>query len=744
MNMAFVASFKKKLSFGQGRIALWDKTIRWLLLAIVFLLPIFFLLPNSHPLEFNKVILFNTLVLITTVIFFLKSFIKREIRLIKTPLDWFILAFVIFYLISFIFSKNHYISLVGVSGYYSASIISVICFVLFFYLLINVIRRKEDVVWFIGALISSAVLIVIFNLFQVNGVYLLPGDVTQNASFNLATSSSYSLAVLVAVCLFIGFGLFLYLKKKWLVVLSGVFIVLSLSLLFLLNSETAFYTLALGLFIFLILITLKSKQLSNWWVVLPTVILTVIVLFIFVDTEKLTSVTSGESIILDQKTSAAISGKSFIKAPLWGSGPQTFTYDFAQYRPVEFNDSSWWNLRFIKASNEWFGLLATVGAGGALALLALGFWFLIRSVLVALNVEKVDEKWMLLVITAVAWFIVFLTSFFIPFNFTLYLLWWLLLGLGVRMLMSDSPEEKIYSLKKSSLKSSATIGGIILLVVGTGLVMFFGVKFWLADYYFIQAQEGIEEEQKFSIIESYLRKAVRYNPYESKYHLSLAQGYATQAQLEALKTGAEISAIQELTQKVISTLEEVKRVDPSNPVVYEQEALLYDGLRNLISNVDELSVEAYVKAVELEPTNPFSRLNLGRSRLLQAQGMLAITQEGQVSEQANQLIDRAIADFNQTKELKQDFVLAETNLAFAYEIKGEFNKALEQLESLLSRYPDNIDIYWQIALIYEKQGNIDQAVGQLETAQNIAPENTQIQEKLEQLKSRLESGEDNI
>jgi len=742
--MAFVAFLKKKMSFGQGKTALWDEIIRWLLLAIVFLLPIFFLLPNSYPLEFNKVILFNTLVLITTVIFFLKSFIKREIRLIKTPLDWFILAFVIFYLIAFIFSKNHYISLVGVSGYYSASIISVICFVLFFYLLINVIRRKEDVVWFIGALISSAVLIVIFNLFQVNGIYLLPGDVTQNASFNLATSSSYSLAILVAVCLFIGFGLFLYLRKKWLVVLSGVFILLSLLFLFLLNSGTAFYALALGLFVFLILITLKSKQLSNWWVVLPTVILTVIVLFIFIDTEKFTSIPSGESIILDQKTSAAISGKSFTKAPLWGSGPQTFTYDFAQYRPVEFNDSSWWNLRFIKASNEWFGLLATVGVGGTLAFLALGLWFLIRSALVALNVKRADEKWMLLVITAVAWFIIFLTSFFIPFNFTLYLLWWLLLGLGIKMVILDNPKEKIYSLKKSSLKSSAIIGGMVLLVVGTGLVMFFGIKFWLADYYFIQAQQGIKDEQELSTIEGYLRKAVRYNPYESKYHLSLAQGYATQAQLEAIKTGAEISTIQELTQKVISTLKEVKGVDPNNPVVYEQEALLYDGLRNLISNVDELSVEAYTKAVELEPTNPLSRLNLGRSRLLQAQGMLAIAQEGKVSEQANQLIDQAIADFNRVNELKQNFILAETNLAFAYEVKGEFNKALERLDSVKTRYPDNVEIRWQIAIIYEKQGNIGQAISELEATLDIAPGNTQIQEKLEQLKSQLNSGEDNI
>jgi len=723
----------KRLFVTSNRTATWDSVIKWLLILIVFLLPIFFLAPNSHPIEFNKVIIFNILILITTALFLLKSLLQREIIIARTFIDWFLLAYIFFCIVSFIFSKNHYISLVGIGGYYSAGLVSIICYILFFYLIINVVEKKRDIFLFLGTLLISSVLVIIYNFFQVNGVSLLPWGITKNIGFDLIASSSITLSIFIGVCIFISFGLLVYLKKKWQVVLIGFFVLLSLTLLFFLNKDIAYYILALGLFIFLLLITTKSKQLSNWWVVLPTIILTIIVLFIFIDSGDLISVQVSETILLDQKTSLTIAWESFTRAPLWGSGPQTFAYDYNLWRPTDFNNSILWDLRFIKASNEWFGLWATIGIGGLLALLFVGFWFLVNGGKQIISLKKPDDNWKLSVILFVAWFIIFLSSFLMPFSFIMHFLWWLLLGLSIKTILSKKIIKKTYSLKKSSSLTSVFIGILIIKVTVVIAVIFFSIKLWIADNYFIRAQEGIQKQQEISMVEDYLYKAIKYNPYEVKYHLSLAQGYATQAQLQALDSGEDLTVVQQFAQKVIDTLNDAKKIDPNNPVVYEQEAALYDSLRNLISNVDELSIDAFTRLVEVDPINPLAWLNLGRSRLLYAQGMM-VAEDEQIKLQANQLVDQAISNFIHTSELKKDFDLPLTGLALAYEIKGDYGNVAKQLKKLLNKYPESIDLHWQLALVYEKIGEVELSISELETALQLEPGNAQIIEKMNQLK----------
>jgi tetratricopeptide (TPR) repeat protein len=740
--MKFVSMLRDKI-FHKQAVDKWDKVIYWLLLAAVFLLPIFFLAPNSHPLEFNKVFLFDVIILIATVIFLLKAFIQREVILVRTYFDWLIVAFVGFYLISFIFSKSHYISLVGVSGYYSASILSIICLVLFFYLLLQVIKKLDDIFWFVFTLLGSGLLIIIFNLFQINGVYLLPWEIAKNASFNLATSSSTTLAVFTAICLFIGFGLFLLFKEKWQKIVSGVFVVLALVLLFFLDKSTALYLLAICLFIFLILATLKSKQLSIWWVVLPTIILTVVVLFIFIDVSSLIDVDVSESVILDHQTSATIAWRSFLKTPLWGSGPQTFTYDFSQYRPADFNNSAFWNLRFIKGSNEWFGWLSTIGIGGVLAMLGLGIWFLFRSAKTILYSAKADDKWSWQIILLISWLMVALASFLLPFNFILYFVGWLLLALVYKSFSLDKPDLKKISLKNSAQKILTFSITFLIVSIATVLVIFFGTKAWIADYHYVKAQTDIVNKEEISTVLNRFQKAVDLNPYETKYYLSLAQGYTTQSLLTASQPEATTDEVQQLTQKVIDNLKMAKENEPANPAIYEQEASLYDSLRQVIGNVDELSVKAYSKLVELEPASPLAHLNLGRSRLLLAQAILSTVETEGSQEEAYSLLDQAIGNFQKAKELKQNLITADYNMGLAYQTKDELDKALGAYQQVINAVPDSLEAHWQRALIYEKQEEFDKAIVELETVLIIDPENVMVREKLELLNKPPEESEDN-
>ncbi|MCH7492059.1 tetratricopeptide repeat protein [Patescibacteria group bacterium] len=767
--MKIMAPLKEKF-FLKTKINLYEKIVYWILLATVFLSPIFFLSPNSFPLEFNKVLLFNILVWLAASLFLLRGLLERRLRLVRTHVDWLILAYVVFYLISTLFSDNYYASLVGLSGYYSASLISTISFILFFYLLINVIKDYRDIIRFIVVFLTSSLIVVGHSLFQYNGVWLLPGDVASIIQFNLVSATSVGLGVFVAVSLVLGVGVILIKKIKLFYVAGGILVAADLALLFYISNNTILYIMAAGMLLFLFIASLQSKRISNWWVILPTVVITIVILFLFIDVASLLSVAPSDSIRLDNTTSAVIAWESLKQSPLWGSGPQTFASDFFSNRPISFNESPLWNLRFIKASNEWWGALATLGIGATLSWLGIIFLFFRKYTRVIFTAKKIDNSWSLSVILFIAWVIMVISSLVLPFSFIMYFLFWFLLALIHQSVTDNIRHYNIIfgSAKGRSIKIISGFGVVIIISV---LVIFFGIRGWLADYHFIQAQRGIAQQADFDVIESSLNKAIKLNPYESSYYISLAQGYATQAQIMNSRDGAGADLIQQVAQQVIDNIKLSKEADQNNPVTYEREAALYDSLRNIISNVDELSITAYAKAVALEPTSPLAHLNLGRARLLQAQGLLELEIDDKSRQVAGALLEQAIGDFRKAKSLKKDFVVADFNITLALELKGDLSAAADYLEGVLKGYPDNPDIlfslaslyydlddldkslsfyqqvldavpeytsvYWQRSIIFEDQGDVELAIVELEKLLEIVPNDAQVLERLNILAGQI-------
>lgn len=741
--MNFFNRSEGRSSASQSRIAATLHTVEyWLLLGAVFVLPLFFLPISGNSLELNKLFLFVLLVLFATVTHILKGILLRKLTFSRTSLDWFICAFLIFYLISFFISSYRYVGAVGISGYYSGSIIGVMSFILFFYLVVNLVRHERDTVRFIFSFLLSAGLLVMYNIFQMYGVHLLPWNVTQSGGFNLLASSSTTLAFYIVGCVMLSLGLLFYLTSMWKRVITGIGIMLAMMLLLLLDKQYSLYTIVVCSFIFLLLLAFRSRSLPMWWPLVPTVLLLVAVLSVYIDAQDFSGITVSETIQLDSATSATVAWESIQEAPFWGSGPQSFTYSFSEFRPASFNDTALWNLRFIKASNEWFGLATTVGIGAVLTLLALVATYLTKSIHALLATLEARRSWALVVGISLAWLSLFIASFLVPFNFALHFMWWFLLALGLRIVMPREVIDKEYSFRWS--RKTSTIATAILIVVsaGTVLVAFFGAKVWFADYYYQRAQKGITELRTIEGVESDLERAINLNPYELRYYVTLAQGYATEVQLEASKESVDDVKLQQLTQLVIDTLRRAEQVNPTNVVLYEQEAQLYDGLRNLIGNADEIAIKAYVEVTKLEPTNPLAHLNLGRARLLWALALQTTSNDDEIKTQATELFNSAVLDFRQARELKQDFTIADFNEGLAHQALGSLEQALTSYRRVLSSSPYSAEAYWQIALVYEQQGNLDEAIWQLETYLNLDPENQQVLIKLNQLRGKVSAEED--
>lgn len=714
--------------------ALLLNIIYWMLFASIVVLPFFFFPQVRFPLEFSKTLLFNCIILIASSLFLIRALLLKKLTIVKTSLDWLLWVFVGFYLLSFIFSTEQYVGLVGIGGYYSASIISVVCFVLFFYLLINVLSTKRDSIRFLYGLLASSGIIALYTLFQLFEIYLLPWTNTHYTNFNLLANSSVSLSTFLAICALLSFGLFLYHKKQTGRFMLGIHFFVSCVVLVVLEKQLALYIVMIGLFIFLLYFAFKFRSAPLWWIMIPTVVIVCVALVIFLNI-PLFSARAGQSITLDHSTSATIALESIYQSPLWGSGPQTFTYAFADYRPVSFNESPFWNLRFIKASNVWFGLVSSVGIVSMLALLGMACWHAFKMIRTSLLTKKIERTDLIGITLGIAWLGLLGGSFFQSFNFVLFLMWWFLLALGTRFFMGDKNGATVtYSYQNK--KAAALLLVISLIVfIGTAFVIIYGTRIFMADRAYVQAQQDIAEQKDITTIQAALQRSIRLNPYESAYYISLAQGFATQAQIAVNVSDADTTAVQQHVQKVINTLRDAEAADPNNSALYEQKARLYDGLRNLISNVDELSVGAYTKAAVLDPHSSLVHVNLGRAQYLQALAILSTTDDPESRRIATSLLRNSVLSFDIASSLKQNFSIADYSSGLAYQALGNFSEAHAAYQKVLELNSNSAEARYQEALVYEQEGNIDEAIRQLEMLMQLQPDNSTVQLKIEALKA---------
>ncbi|MDD5040710.1 MAG: hypothetical protein PHY34_06215, partial [Patescibacteria group bacterium] len=477
---------------GERTVRALDHGVYWGLFGIVVLLPLFFLPGLRYQVELPKVMLFSGAVLAAATLYLLRAVIARRGSHFRTPFDRLMVVFIIFFCVAFAASQSYYVSTVGVGGYFSSGIIVTLCYIIFAYLIIQTVRREADILRFLWGLLASIALAAVFTIFQAYEVYILPWQFTHDYSFNLIAHSSTAPALISALGIILGTGMLFFHTKLWQRLCIGGLLVPMLAVVMLLDKHAALYALMVGAFVLLCVLALRSKALPVWWVFVPTCIVVIATVGIFIDSSKLLYASVSDTVLLDQGTSAQITWQSMKHSPFWGSGPQTFTYDFASYRPVSFNETPLWNLRFIKPSNEWFSLSTGVGLGGALALCAIAVWYLAWGMRMVGAEKRPGMSWVVRVSLVCSWLALLVMSCMVPFSFTLQFTWWLLFALGVRALLWRGMPEASYSFQKSPW---AAVGGTVLLCIiltGTVLTIFFGTRIVLADRYYVRAQDGIE------------------------------------------------------------------------------------------------------------------------------------------------------------------------------------------------------------------------------------------------------------
>jgi tetratricopeptide (TPR) repeat protein len=340
--------------------------------------------------------------------------------------------------------------------------------------------------------------------------------------------------------------------------------------------------------------------------------------------------------------------------PLFGIGPGNFISAFNAFRPIGFNLTDQWALKFGYSANFYLQLLTTTGIIGALVVCLL-VWKIIKEIKTLGHLTEQTGVFLGLILTLIL-------ALVIPANFLLLFLLFLLLALfSLHLPIKELAEES------KILPIVIALPCFLVLIAGG---WFLG-RTYAAELTFNQSLEALKQNQGTQTY-NLLIKAISLNPYSEKYrlnysqvNLALANAIASQPDL----TDQDRNNISALVQQAIREAKTAVTLNPQNANNWTNLALIYRQLINFADGAENWALTSYQQAIALDPFNPQLRIALG----------------GIYYSLANW--DEAIQQFQLAVQIKPDFANAHYNLSAAYREKGDFEKAVNTMESALSLVP---------------------------------------------------------
>ncbi|MFH1171951.1 MAG: tetratricopeptide repeat protein [bacterium] len=759
----------------------YDVIIRTCLWLAVFFVPFFFLPLTTDPLEMNKALLFYLLVLVGGIAWLMKLVLRREGGFLRTPFDVFLAIFLLFSILATIFSLSHYQSVVGLSGYYSGSLVSLLFFLFFFFLFVNNVRR-EQLATFLNIFLLSGAVIVLLNFLQVFSWYVFPWDFTKIVTFNAVTNSPTAFSVLLAVLVCLCTFRFLSVVRKdgrhplerGLIAILGI---MSIFVMMVYDQPFGWIALVIGLLVSIVLLTATSQRYAPLALVLPTVLIGLSLVGLFVNTQSLLQAKISGDLLLPQRTGWTIAQSSLKASPLVGFGQETFQATLARFRPLSLNNASVWNLRFLKSSNEWFQQLSSIGLLGTLAFFVVVILYVRLLFQAALKTPPEDPQWWLRMSILAAGFLFVLLLFVLPSSFLTSFFLWVFLAAGVVNWREKDPQTTNRVARKTGTSFAASLGFSLAVVLGI-VFLYFAGRFWIADVQVQRADVAVANKEDLKNVQALYANAISLNPYEQSTYFSLAQDLFTQAQLEAQKKDPNIEHIRTLI--AASTAAGQSGVGKFTQYAGSYEALsqLYQSIDTLTGSPSDAAKEAFQKAIDLDPNNPQVFMNLGQYYFsvakIKSDQASAQQKDGapdaQLTKDAQSAIISAQHAFENASKKKDNYIDAQLNVALALRLAGDGAKAVQMLEDLAAKnpfstdalfnlaenylvdkrsadaevvflrvvsiYPGYSDAQYRLGQIYEDRGETAKAIARFEIVQKLNPDNATVREELKKLRAK--------
>jgi len=678
----------------------------------IFLIPLFFLPFGRNVLDYPKQTLLLFLVFLSLISWLGKQIIQGKIILKENKLLYFIL-----FLILFLFSLSTIFSLWPTASFWgwplsiADNFLTFLSLLLLVFLFVNTFQNKGEIFFAVFLLLISGVIAGVFLLFQLYGVFILPFDFSQIASFN-TLGGVYQAALFLAVLLPLSLVLAFQIKKPifWLI-----FLIL-LGMVILIDFNDAWIVLFLGILTLVIFgLTTSQEKIKGSLVGCLMLLLVLSIFFIFFPLRfsgfPVLPLQVSPSSVSEFEILKGVSSEGFKNAVL-GSGPGTFIFDYSQYRSPILNQTLFWGTRFSSGSSEFLDWFITKGIlGGISFLFFLGFiiYFTIKGLIKTENLFGMRLGFLASAIAIIG------ALFFSPFNFSLWFLFWVIIG---GLLFYNLKERKI---ELSSYSFRMVFSTIILAITILGLVLFLfqGQKYFAEINY----SKGIELSQQGNIDQAidYIQRATSLNPSVDIYWRDLAQLYLSRANLISQDQKLEAEQKGQLVHQAITngvqSLNQAVNTSLFNVANWNVRGFFYRSLIG-VPGAGEIALESYRKAIELEPASPFAYGEMGRVYILMAQDF----REKQMEEGRQEALSLAIRNLEKAIELKSDYAPAHYLLAVAYDQQGKEDEAVSRLEETKRLFPQDIGISFQLGMLYWRKEKWDKAQKEFEEITKLNPD----------------------
>jgi O-antigen ligase/tetratricopeptide (TPR) repeat protein len=708
-----------------------QKLIFSILVLIAGLTPLLFTTFTTEFFEMPKLIFLSIAVLILLVLWSFTWVLEGKVIITRTPLDLPLLLLAITVLISTFLSESRYVSIFGNFPRVHGSAISWILYIFLYFIAVSNVKGIFQSRVIVFTLIGSAVINSVIGILSYAGVYL-PLAFAKNMAFNPA-GNTFSTAALALILLPI---IYIHILRPTKVL--GMPLALVASIVFgitiVLLGNLAIQIIALLLILAIILLSEKRDvQTSLPFLLTPVIICVVVLVLSFIPLAKKNPLQvkreefskNFQELQLPPQASWQVAISAFRDAPAFGTGPSTFLFNFTQYKPASINLTPLWNFRFDTSYNEFFQVLATLGALGFLALL----FFALMAVKTALKVIKSVDSFTLGLAFSVLIFI--LLMFFHVTTPVVMVIGILVITALIALRKSEGKvEEFTLGIKTQRIKEATGIGSQPLDGIITGdvlpIILFIPITIltlvglWqtyrivAADVYHRMGLNAISERGLQAY--DYLRQAETLNPVIDLYRTDMAQTNflianaiaSAKAPNEASPAGSltdqDKANIQQFLSQSINEARAGVALSPRSAQNWEIMASIYRQITGVAENALQFALDGYGRAIALDPYNPLLRLNVG--------GLYYSIRN----------YDMAIRFFDDAVNLKPDYANAYYNLSIALRDKGNLQEAqavAERVVQLLQTDTENPD--YKVAAEYLKDLKARIATGSAQNSQIQAP-----------------------
>ena len=750
-NMPFIEAAQAQVKVPRI-VKICDGIIRWTLRALVVLMPLFFLPWSIEVLELNKQLLLLVGAGIAGMAWVGKMLAERKFEYRRSVVNLIIILYLIVYGISAVISKSQYMSLVGDFGQEKAGFVTVAALVLLYFVVINNIRTMKDLNRLFTAFVVSGFVAALYALLQGFGLFILPFEFAKAASFNTIGTIA-SLAIYLSFVVILCAGMLLSSHNQATIrtkinlaydIFLVVTAVLSLSMIAIVDYLPVTVSLLVASTLLIAFAFVHAKSVKNLsGVLLPISALVVALLLLFFRFPL--NLKYPAEVMPSMKATADISMKVLRERPFFGSGPGTFIFDYSKYHSADVNSSMFWNVRFDRGAAKFLTMIATNGLLGALSWLMVALFLIVSA---GRKLFKADEDtWHVLIGIFAAWFLLVLSKFLYSSTITLEFASWMTMALLVVMHRKDFFSVRFENSPRAAMMLSFVfIVGMVMSI--SGLVV--EGQRYAAEIHYANAIRADQAGGDLQQINDDLLKAADLNKANDVYVRNLSLALLAQANQEASKANAEIKKdegetddayktrveqvrqdklrlVAALSADAINVAKRATEMNPENVANWSVLATIYQNLFGVTQGADEWAVKAYEKAIELEPANPSSYTELGKIYVYQAdvasRGIQDKdeTKKKEAQAKVEELLNKAVDNFNKAIELKSDYAAARFQLALTLDRQGKLKEAITKMEETLALNNQDVGVGLQLALLYYRDNRKDDGIALLEAVVKLSP-----------------------